>query len=242
MTSFRYDSSPDPIRPDLVQAYQGAWDHIAAAGTWLTGVQRVAVADETRRAQKCALCLARAKALSPFSVEGEHDHGGALSESMVDEIHRVTTDAGRLTEKWYRSLLDQGMTAETYVEALGVSVLVISIDAFHQAMGFPLEPLPAPCPGEPSRIRPDAAVDGDAWVPIQSARDVGALAGLPGPVPYVLRALSLVPDEVLAWIRVSDAQYLSAVEMREFGRIRELDRSQIELVAGRVSALNECFY
>jgi len=30
--------------------------------------------------------------------------------------------------------------------------------------------------------------------------------------------------------------------MREFGKIQELDGSQIELVAGRVSALNECFY
>jgi hypothetical protein len=61
-------------------------------------------------------------------------------------------------------------------------------------------------------------------------------------MPFVLRALSLVPSEVLAWSKVSDAQYLSAPEMREFGKIRELDRSQIELVAGRVSALNECFY
>ena len=242
MSSFTYDSTPDAIRPDLVQAYQGAWDHIAGPGTWLTGAQRVAVAEETRRARECNLCLARAQALSPFSVKGEHDHAGSLSAPMVDEIHRVTTDAGRLTEAWYRSLLDQGMTAETYVEVLGVSVLVVSIDEFHKAMGIPLEPLPAPRSGEPTRVRPNATVEGAAWVPIQSARDVGALAGLPGPAPFVLRALSLVPSEVVAWGKVADAQYLSAVEMRAFGKIRELDRSQIELVAGRVSALNECFY
>ena len=30
--------------------------------------------------------------------------------------------------------------------------------------------------------------------------------------------------------------------MRSFEKVRAIDRSQIELVAGRVSALNECFY
>ena len=242
MNSFQYEASVDPIRFDLVEAYRGAWDHIADTGTWLTGAQRVAVAAETRRARNCLLCRARAEALSPFSVEGEHDHGGVLPGPMVDEIHRVTTDAGRLTEKWYRSLLDQGMNAESYVEVLGVSVIVISIDAFHMALGFPLEPLPAPRPGEPSRVRPAPIVESDAWVPVLSARATGSLLAIPGPAPFVLRALSLVPSEVLAWSKVSDAQYLSAPEMREFGKIRELDRSQIELVAGRVSALNECFY
>jgi hypothetical protein len=70
---------------------------------------------------------------------------------MVDEIHRVTTDAARLTESWYRALLDQGLSPEAYVEALGVAVLVISIDRFHHAMGLPPEPLPTPLPGEPTR-------------------------------------------------------------------------------------------
>jgi hypothetical protein len=30
--------------------------------------------------------------------------------------------------------------------------------------------------------------------------------------------------------------------MTRFDRVRAIERSQIELVAGRVSALNECFY
>jgi hypothetical protein len=60
--------------------------------------------------------------------------------------------------------------------------------------------------------------------------------------PYVLRALSLVPAEVRAWTGVSQAQYLSPERMVRFERFRALDRAQIELVAARVSALNECFY
>jgi len=244
MSPFLYRDSQDPIRDDLAEAHREAWGHIAAAGTWLSGAERVAVAEETRRARTCALCAERKQALSPYAVEGEHDHAGALSPLMVDEVHRVTTDAARLCESWYRSLLDQGLTAEAYVEALGVAVLVISVDRFHHAMGLAPEPLPIPLAGEPTRVRPDRVVEGEAWVPMQEARAVSALIGTPaGQAPFVLRALSLVPAELRAWQRLSAAQYLDENEMLDFAsELRAITRPQIELVAGRVSALNECFY
>jgi alkylhydroperoxidase family enzyme len=243
MTSFRYDTAPDPIRPDLIQAYRDAWDHIAAPGTWLSGEERVAVANETRLARECALCLERKAALSPFAISGVHDHAGVLAPAMLDEIHRITTDAARLSESWVHSLFEQGLSAEAYVEALGVAILVISIDRFHHALGLPLEPLPTPLPGEPTRERPDDIVEGEAWVPMRNAKHVAAEEGIPGGMaPFVIRALTLVPAEVRAWSRVSDAQYLGKKDMQRFEKVRAIDRSQIELVAGRVSALNECFY
>lgn len=243
MTAFAYESHPDPIRSDLANAYRRAWDHVAGAGTWLTGAERVAVAEETRRARSCPLCRERKAALSPLSVQGEHAHGGVLSAPLVDAVHRVTTDAARLSGSGYRSLLADGLTPEVYVEALGVAVIVISIDRFHHALGLPLEPLPTPRPGEPSRERPARLVEGEAWVPMQDGRALARELGLPLPMaPYVLRALSLVPAEVRAWAGVSQAQYLSPERMMRFERFRALDRAQIELVAARVSALNECFY
>jgi hypothetical protein len=243
MEFFDYKTAKDAIRPEIATAYRRAWEHIASPGTWLTGDERVAVADETRRALDCRLCRDRKAALSPYSVEGEHDHGGALSPELVDEVHRVTTDAARLTESWYRSLLDRGLTCEAYVEALGVTVIVISIDQFHHALGLAPEALPTPIAGEPTRKRPEGIVEGEAWVPMQNAKTAAREAGLPlGPAPFVLRALSLVPAEVEMWIDLSNVQYLSQKQMMNFGRVRAIDRSQIELVAGRVSALNECFY
>jgi len=243
MESFLYAESSDPIRPDLIEAYRAAWMRIASPGTWLTGIERVAVADETRRARSCAVCRERKNALSPHTIEGEHDHAGILSAPMVDEIHRVTTDAARLTQSWYQSLIDQGLEVEAYVEALGVAVQIISIDGFHRAMGLPLEDLPTPLPGEPTRIRPEGLVENEAWVPIQEASRVAAEIGLPGgQAPFVIRALSLVPAEVRAWQDLSQVQYLGTDAMMSFEKVRALNRSQIELVAGRVSALNECFY
>lgn len=242
-SSFQYADGPDSIRPDLADAHRRAWEHVAAPGTWLDGAERVAVADETRRARSCALCRERKAALSPFAIDGEHDHAGVLSPPIVDAIHRVTTDAARLTESWYRSLLDQGLTAEAYVEVLGVAVLVISVDRFHHAMGLPLEGLPNALPGEPSRERPDGVSEGEAWVPMLSGKRTAAEARMPAPsAPFVLRALSLVPSGLKAWTDLSAAQYLEPDQMLDFGSGRAISRSQIELVAGRVSRLNECFY
>ena len=244
--AFRYDLTdawPDPIRHDLAEAYRAAWEHIASAGTWLTGEDRVAVARETRRARACTLCQKRKAALSPSGVDGAHDHAGALPDTLVDEVHRVTTDPARLSERWYRSLLDQGLSAEQYVEALGVTSIVISVDRFHHALGLPLEPLPTPVAGEPTRVRPEGISVGEAWVPMQEARRSARSFGLPGGMaPFVLRALSLVPAEVYAWRNVSAAQYLDPKSMMRFDSPRTINRAQIELVAGRVSALNECFY
>ena len=57
--------------------------------------------------------------------------------------------------------------------------------------------------------------------------------------------MSLVPDAVRVMGRLSKVHYLSpglvaAPDACEPGRA--IDRPQIELIAARVSALNECFY
>jgi hypothetical protein len=56
-------------------------------------------------------------------------------------------------------------------------------------------------------------------------------------------ALTLVPDEARGWFDVVDAQYLSGAMMADFSREhRAISRAQIELIAARVSALNQCTY
>ena len=64
-----------------------------------------------------------------------------------------------------------------------------------------------------------------------------------GMTPNIMRALSLVPDEVRALRRLSHAHYVPNGKLQDAAYDgRELDRVQMELVAARVSALNECFY
>jgi alkylhydroperoxidase family enzyme len=248
MTRFDYTNAPYPVRPDLALAYRAYWEKLSAPGSWWTGAERVAIADEARRASSCALCAERKAALSPFSVDGEHDHGGQLPDAAVDAVHRLVSDASRLSKSWLEKLQASGLSDAQYVELLGVVVAVISIDSFHTALGFELEPLPTPQPGDPSRYRPASARPGDAWVAwIPADQATGAEADLYGgsKAPNVAAAMSLVPDAVRAM------KSLSAVQYTEMAKVADptagasaiaLDRRQVELVAGRVSALNECFY
>jgi hypothetical protein len=247
---FRYDDCAFPIRSDIPAAHRRAWARLASAGTWWSGEQRVAIAAEVRAAGRCAFCAERKLALSPSAVTGVHDstpRSQCLSEAAVDVVHRITTDAGRLTQSFVEALAEQGVSDGAYVEAIGVVVTVLSIDRFHLGIGEEPEPLPDAEPGEPSRYRPPGAKASAAFVPMVSGRDAkGAesdlYSGLPT-APNVLAALSLVPDEVRQLDDLSAAHYLPRREMMHFDtRLRAISRAQMELLAGRVSALNECFY
>lgn len=239
----------DPVRIDLVEAHRKAWSRLAKAGTWWSGTERIAIAAESRRAIECRLCCERKEALSPFAVEGEHDSASSdeLPLAAVDAIHRLVTDASRLSKSWVEGLGSQGVPDTHYVELLSVVVSVRSVDAFHRAMGIALEPLPEPIAGEPTRNRPEAALAGVAWVPmLPNKKPADENADLfSGPTGNVILAMSLVPDAVRWLNELSEAQYLSVEggEMLDFLHGKgPLDRAQTELIAGRVSAVNECFY
>ena len=59
----------------------------------------------------------------------------------------------------------------------------------------------------------------------------------------VIRAMSLVPDAVRSLQELSAAHYLALKDVRDpNARMPALERPQVELIAGRISALNECFY
>src|SRR5207247_11453337 len=100
-----YNAHAIPIRGDLAAAQARASARIARPGAWWDGAQRIAIAAETRNAAVCGLCRARKAALSPSAVTGTHDSLGRLPEAVVEIVHRVCTDPGRLSEPWYRSVL-----------------------------------------------------------------------------------------------------------------------------------------
>jgi len=248
MAAFDYSSAPFPIRADLSEAYRITWRWLARPGSWWTGAEKLAIAAASRSARGCALCAERKQALSPFAVDGEHEgeHAG-VAEETVDTVHRLVGDPSRLSRSWLEKLLAQGRISDGhYVELLGIVVCMASIDGFHRALGLPLEPLPAPEPGSPSGYRPATAVPGVAWVPmIPDGKADGAESDLySGRAPNVLRAMSLVPDCVRQMRSLSMAQYvpIAMVPDPTANPGRAISRAQIELVAGRVSALNECFY
>lgn len=242
-----YGASPYPVRDDLAAAHRDAWARLAAPGTWWDGATRVAIAAETRAARGCALCRARKAVLSPNAVQGVHDTVTELPDALIEVIHRVATDQSRLTRAFYETALADGIGDGEYVETIGVIATTLAVDGFTRAIGLPDFALPGPQPGEPSRRRPAGAVTDHAWVPRVAPEDVtdeeaGLYGGLSG--ANIHRALSLVPAEVFGFFHSIDAaQYLPDAALRDFGtEYRDLTHAQIEFLAARVSAINQCVY
>ncbi len=247
MTPFSYADAPFTVRADIGAAHRLYWSALSGPGSWWTGAERIAIAEESRRAVDCALCRARKAALSPNAVGGQHDHGHALPEVAVDAVHRVVTDQNRITRSYIEGNVTAGLSKQAYVELVGVVVAVFSIDEFHRALGLALEPLPQPRPGEPSRYRPAILSDDIGFVPtVPREGAVGPEADLfkHTRAANVVRALTLVPDALRDWRDLSAVQYLSFTGMANYvkDQNRSIDRLQMELIAGRVSAVNECFY
>ena len=245
MSAFDYGDAPVPVRGDIGAAHDRAWRRIARPGTWHSGEVRVRIAAETRNAKSCRLCAARKDALSPYAVEGEHDCLGGLPDATVEAIHRIATDPGRLTRKWYEGLLGDGLTPEEYVETVGVVCTTISIDTFARAMGLDPLPLPEPVAGEPIRLRPASAGQGAAWVPWIAPGDAAEdeLDLFSPKHANIHRSMSLVPAEARGFFDLVETQYLQRHQMRDFANeFRAITHAQIELIAGRISAINQCVY
>ncbi len=248
MSEIDYSKAQYAIRQDLSDAHNRYWKKLAAPGSWLTGAERVAVAQEVRQAASCKLCEQRKKALSPYQVDGAHDTASSLSDTVIEVMHRVITDPGRLTKTWFDGIMQQGLSAEKYIEVLGTLVCVLSIDEFCRGLDLPLNDLPEPEAGEADNYRPSKLrEDGDgAWIPVlPNTVDSGPESDLwEDRTGYVIRALSLVPNEVRYMLDLLDAHYVDNKQIWNVtGSPRgTLTRAQMEVVAIRVSALNGCFY
>ena len=242
------------VREDLRAAQGRYWRRLARPGANWSGAERVAIAREARHAGGCAnsarVCGRPSRPMpSPARTTSPPATPDLLPAPAIDAVHRIVNDASRLTRAWHERTLAGGLTDGQYVELVGTVVSVLSIDAFCRAIGAPLHPLPEPEPGAASGYRPaTAARDGESWVPMVPFDNAGTPEADLWPAKRtgnVIRALSLAPDEVRTLNDLGGAHYIDHGLVRDPSATRAdgaLTRAQIELVAGRVSILNDCFY
>lgn len=216
------------VRPDLAAAQVEFIAQLADPGTWWTGAERIALAEEVRRAREHS-DLAPWSAPSTISGTIPDDH--RLPAIAVDAVWRITNHPGTLTINWYRSIVD-GLDPLHYVELVGVVAALNAVDRFADAMGIDRLALPTARPGDPTRVTVDAGVT-THWVP--TAGHGGA---------NVMRALSAVPAAWEATRAIGATHY--APQDKIVGDLAwdrgVLTRAQIEYVAAMTSSLNECFY
>lgn len=232
-----YEHTEVRVRGDIGAVHRDIWAALARPGTWWTSAQRIGIAREARRSRA-------ERGLAPTPAEPVEP---TLSPTAVEVARRIGGDPASLDEGWFGGVANHLSDVE-YVELAAVVVQTVSVDVFCRALGIPLHAYPEAGPGEPSCTRPATAVEEEAWVPTIPAGEAGGEVGqsLYGgkPMPNVIRALSLVPDDARLALRQCEAQYLEIPQVMDPGYEPErgLTRAQIELIAGRVSAINECFY
>ena len=236
-----YDDSKFEINEHLEEVHEKQLPEFGDSGTWGTGKQRLAIAGGARRAGIDTGLL----------EEPGHDSNkfdGELSSVARKVVDHLAVSPKDFDESSYQDALKGGIREEEYVEIVGIVSRIVDLDVFARGIGVPLRPLPEAQPGEPSRKRPETARQEQAWVPtVPNLPEGGDVAkALYGDMPkgYIVRGLSLVPDELEKHVELEQAQYLPLKHIRDFGyqHHKGLNRAQVEVVAGRVSAINECFY
>ena len=225
MPIFDYAADGFEVREAIVDAHRASWEKIARAGSHWTGAQRVEIARQGRAARAL-------RGDAPWLRKGLPDAEGRLSDAAVEAARTIGADAHKIDAAWAKQKI-AALGDAAYVELGAVVVTVTAIDAFGEALGRGHEPLPEPEEGEPDGVRLAEAVDAGAYVPMQD----------PFQGPNVARALSLVPDANALFFANVMAMYSSHDGgFYDLAWNGPLARPQAELLAARVSALNECFY
>lgn len=153
----------------------------------------------------------------------------AQPRSIEDVARLVARHASTITADSVDAIEAAGIDRTTYVEIVGIVSRVAAIDTFDRGIGRPPRALPDTIGGTPSREPVADARRRAGWVPT-----VGAI----GPPT----ALTAVRREAGDQEALHGVLYLSYGGMADLDADRGLHRTQMELVAARVSLLNDCFF
>lgn len=209
------------VRRDLQMAHRRSFDHVVCAGSRLTGERRRRIAEVARDAYLAA------EPAPPWVRQ--------FDDPLLDGAYRLARHAGTLTEQWYQQIVADGTHPLDWVEVVGVVVATVPPVAFARAVGLPIPELPEAVPGTPTGLEAgELAPAALNWVPVAAPADR---------VASVVQALSALPAEWNNLWQLAAAQYMSDRQMDDPRWTRgTLSRPQMELVAGRLSLIRECFF
>jgi hypothetical protein len=210
-------------------AFEAAWEWLAQPGGSWSAAEKLAMVEVARAAAPRPLYDRRPATIDHLATGVAP--GEVLSPLVIDTVERVAVEAGSIDRKWALDVI-RGLGDVAYAELVAVIATVVSIDLACRLLGRDIEPLPQPKAGEPTGERAAGTTDIGAFLP--------TAAGFAG--ANVAKSLSIAPTANLMRLGVVRALYSGD----RFGELRwddgALNRPQVELIAARTSALNECFY
>lgn len=209
------------VRGDLADAHLAALRHAAAPGSRFTGARRLQIAAVARDAY--------------LTTEPSPPWVRPYRDAPLDVAYRLARHAGTISQEWYEQIVTEGMHPLEWVEVVGIVVAAVPVYAFARAAGLPAPMTPDAIDGEAhGREAAELAPATLNWVPVAAPADRTA---------SVVQALSALPDEWDNLWQLAGAQYMSDAQMADpLWNRGTLSRPQMELIAGRISRIRECFF
>ncbi|MEM7540407.1 MAG: hypothetical protein AAF384_02350 [Pseudomonadota bacterium] len=237
-----YENSNFPIGPETETVHTEELATFSQPGVWFDGAERRSIAQAARRA-RIAAGIQGANTTS----DAEHDDG------LIDETMRLVIDAiaarpMAITEDLFDDAIADGLSEGRYVEIAGICARLANLDDVARGLNIDTGALLPAQQGEPSRETPSVLKDEGAWaktIPSSGGGPEGeALYGGNEMQPFIYRSISQIPPEAKRQMITGDLQYLSLENFMDFNYSAHpsLTRAQVEILSGRVSAFNECFY
>lgn len=227
--AFTNESFAAAVADHQLAAFDAAWRWLGEPSGHWTGEEKVAIATSVRMATPRPVYDRRPVTIDHLTTDVEP--GAVLSSLVTDTVERIAVEAGGIRREWAAAVIDV-LGDAAYAELVAIVATLVPIDRACLLLGRPLEPLPTPVAAAPTGERAEAKVDIGSYLP--------AAEGFWG--PNVAKSLSVAPTANMMRLGVVRALYSGD----RFGDLRwddgALNRPQIELVAARTSALNECFY
>ncbi len=215
-----------PIPEPVAVAASAAISGLGAPGRWWTGAERIAIASVARNAAPRPLW----DRIPPLETLA-HDESPGLSPFVSALVELVAVETSSIDRETVSMVADRVGDA-AYAELAAIVAQIAAVDQLCHALGAPLAELPAAINGVPSRVRPSGM--GDVGGHIQMTADFNG--------PNVARALSLAAEDHHRWRALILSMYSRDGFEEMVWDDRALSRPQVELLAARTSALNECFY
>jgi hypothetical protein len=209
------------VRDDLRAAHERSLAHVVSPGARLSGERRRRIAEVAVEAY--------------LSADPSPPWVRRFDDPALDVAYRLGRHAGTITKDWFEQMVTDGLHPVEWVEVVGVVVAALPPVAFARAIGSPLPELASPVPGAPTAREADELAPATLnFVPVAAPADR---------MPSVVQALSALPDEWNNLWQLAEVQYMSDRAMDDpLWNRGTLSRAQMELVAGRLSLLRECFF
>ena len=221
-----FSALSDYVNQDIVNSFRIVWDHLGRPGAWWTGPQRIAIAEHVRKSAPRPLWD------MPPPLETLSDEAnGELTIFEAAVVERVAVSPSSINIETYEHII-QRMGENKYAELAAVISQIVPIDHLHDALGLEREELPVPREGAITTERPSGLVTGIGFLPTLPTEGL----------PHVAVALSLSLADNARRMLLVRAMYSGDSFNDMVWTHRSLNRPQVELVAARTSALNECFY